>query len=105
MEQFAVIRFLTLKGLKPMDIQSEPEYVYEDGALEIEAENNRDNVSCRGESIFEMIQSPKDSPGSIFLAQSARYSKSDHSFLAKYYHDIERSPKIFVFGFYVKVCN
>jgi hypothetical protein len=35
MEQCGMIRFLTLKGLKAKDIQTELEYMYEDGCLRL----------------------------------------------------------------------
>jgi hypothetical protein len=50
MDQHGVIRFLTPQGLKARDIQTELEYIYENGALEIPARKNNCNVSRKVES-------------------------------------------------------
>lgn len=50
MDQHGVIRFLTPQGLKARDIQTELEYIYENGALEIPARKNNCNASRKVES-------------------------------------------------------
>jgi hypothetical protein len=51
-EQRPVIRFLTVKGIKPKDIQTKLQKMYERWALEIGTIQIGNDFSCGGESIF-----------------------------------------------------
>jgi hypothetical protein len=84
MEQRAVIRFFTLKGLSPRDIHTELESVYRDEPSVSARSTNGTSGSCKGERSCLIIRGLDDPCKMILAMPFVVCFKNSHSLHARF---------------------